>query len=152
MLKVRVEHTKLDISAILREAETAERVALQQVLPLVREVMLATVGTRYYSLHQLAAMGHPYGYGRTPPMHPGVINKQSGDFYRGFIVAGPVHSGNQLSIFVSSTDSKSDMLLSGRGRMIARPYDRLLQWKLSRVIAPVLGSAMSAAIKIKVVK
>lgn len=152
MLKTRVVHQKLDIGAILHDVERAEAVALREVIPVVHEVVKATVGTQYYSLHQLARMGHPYGIGRRPPMHPGVINFQSGKFYQGMLVSGPSKVGSQLRIYVSSTDEKSDMLLKGTSRMIARPYDKLLQHRLSRVIAPLFGQALARAINIKVVR
>lgn len=37
-----------------------------------------------YTLEELAAMGHPYGRGKTPPDDPRIINAQSGRFRNGW--------------------------------------------------------------------
>lgn len=80
-----------------------------------------------YSRARLAAMGHPYARRNPrPPMHPGVINAQTGSFRRSWLVEAPRLSRGEVVMAARNTDWKADLLISGTGRMIPRPIDALL--------------------------
>lgn len=90
-------------------------------------------GTTHYSLRNLAEMGHPYGVGKKPPLPPGVINKQTGEFSESFVAKDPRMLGNDYIVELESNDPKADKLLNRHGetpKMIRRPWDQEIQKRL----------------------
>jgi hypothetical protein len=74
-----------------------------------------------FSSRNLAMLGHPYRIGGRAPMDPAVINRQSGRFYRGWVIVGPRQEGGGIGARVINLVPYSRELFAGTRRMIARP-------------------------------
>lgn len=79
-----------------------------------------------YSAARLAAMGHPYAPGRTPPRDPAVINVQGDVFRAGWETQQPRVSGGTLVGGIYNIDPKAHFLESGTERMVERPLSQRL--------------------------
>lgn len=139
-----------DQQAIIAQLERNQIAALQASVPLIESTLLTTVGTQYYSLLQLRKLGYPYKVGGRPPMPPGVINKQSGQFFRSIRVVGPTKIGSLIVIQVYSVDEDRAWQLAGTPREIPRPYKALLQSRLRQQAARQVASISQSLIKVKV--
>lgn len=140
--------------AFLADFREAQRAALIDVKAFAQEIVKDTVGTQYYSLATLRKMHHPYSVTTPlPPMPPGVINLQSGAFYRSLHWLNPVSSGQGSATiqFYSSDEEKSGWLVGGNGRMMARPYDALLRQRIYRGITRQLDAAIRNHARVKFV-
>lgn len=140
--------SKTDLAHVYRVAEDASIQGLREIRPLIEEVLVKVVGTQYYSLATLRKMGHPYKSKAPGGLKPGVINVQSGDFFRAFKVIGPVRATGAVTIWVENDSSTGERLEAG-GRMIKRPWKSYLMWNLYRAINPVLGPLIAKNIKIR---
>lgn len=151
MLKMKVTGPRPLAAKILKQFENAEIEALNIVKPVIQSVLIATVGTQFYSLTQLRQLGHPYSILHpAPPMPPGVINRQSGRFFESIVVTSPVRIGTRVVLSVYAGDQERvDQLIKG-GRSIPRPYVLLLQARMRRQVDRALGEALAGIVKVKV--
>jgi hypothetical protein len=94
-------------------------------------------------------MGHPYKSHPPGGLKPGIINYQTGDFYKSFRITGPQRAGYRLTLWVENDNVLGELLESGTARMIKRPWQNLLMWNLQRSITPVLGALISKNIKLR---
>lgn len=141
-------------AAFLKDFRAAQNAALIDVKAFAQEIVKDTVGTQYYSLATLRKMQHPYSVTTPmPPMPPGVINLQSGGFYRSlhWLDPKPTGIGGATIQFYSSDEEKSGWLIGGNGRMMARPYDALLRQRIYRGITRKLDSAIRSHARVKFV-
>lgn len=102
-----------------------------------------------YKQAQLDRMGNPYSLRRSnPPMHPAIINRQTGAFWRGWRRTLGHWRGGRLVSFIYNLDPKARWLVRGTTRMIRRP----IKETLVRFIEPDryarLKMAMRRALKI----
>lgn len=139
--------------AFMADFRKAQAAALIDVKAFAQEIVKTTIGTQYYSLATLRLMGHPYSVTNPqPPMPPGVINMQSGEFYRSFQWLDPTPGVNGATIqFYSDDEDKSGWLVGGNGRMTARPYDALLRARVYRNITAKLDVAIRSHARVKFV-
>lgn len=98
-----------------------------------------------FSLRRLRQMGHPYAKrDPRPPLHPGVINVQSGKFRRRWFARVNASKGEASVINQSET---AKFLKGGTKRMIARPADQLIldnmQGKLAKHTKAALRKALT---------
>jgi hypothetical protein len=110
--------TKLDLAYRKIEADTA-----RQAILIAREV-----SSGRFSTEDLRRMGHPYSRRHpNPPADPAIINRQSGRFWRGWSVVGPVITGDRSRVTLTNSAPYADYLKTGTRRMIARPAWRLIE-------------------------
>lgn len=141
---------KCELNKVWEDVKQAEVATLQAAKPYINDVLRFCVGTRYYSLKQLAQMGHPYANGTPGGLHAGVINVQSGEFFRGFRLVGPEVSKSKAVLYVTNQSWKATPLLSGfGGKMVARPWDTYLMWHLQRALMPKLGAMFASRLKLR---
>lgn len=102
-----------------------------------------------YTLAMLRAMGHPYARRNPkPPMHSGIINRQSGRFYKSWAARSPRVTGDGIASGLSNRAPYSGYLGSGTKRMIKRPTVELIyariaaqrRARIARAFARALGS------------
>jgi len=139
---------KGEINRVYKAVVDAGVMSLAEVRPLVYEVLIKCVGTQYYSLAALKQMGHPYKKRAPGGLNPGVINVQSGEFFRAFKIEGPTRSGSALTLWVDNYSWKAVLLIDAP-RMISRPWNTYLMWNLQRAITPVLGKLLAKNIKLR---
>jgi hypothetical protein len=98
---------------------------------------------QFYSLDELAEMGHPYSRWRPrPPMDPAVINLQSGNLSRRWGVRAVTRSGNRMRAELRNTAPYWNSL-RGKEAQISRPI-----WKrIKRELLPEMKSNNAAAIR-----
>lgn len=143
MITITVTQNRDAKGRFMRILEDNAYAALASVIPLVEEEMLRCLGTQYYNLTQLRAMGHPYSRSSpNPPLPPGIINRQTGEFYAGLRVSMPQHSGTRLMLHITSDYWKSNLLMHGTERMVARPYDRQLRQQLNAKVPGAIHKAL----------
>ncbi len=140
---------KYSLDRLWRDIQQAEMETLAAAKPVVNEVIRYVVGTRYYSLKTLAKMGHPYATHAPGGLHPGIINVQSGEFFKSFRIIGPEVGKSRAILYVTNSSWKGDLLISGGGRMIARPWDTYLMWHLQRALRPKLGKLFAQRLKLR---
>jgi hypothetical protein len=140
---------KANLDFIYRVAEDASVQGLREVRPIVQETIAKIVGTQYYSLASLRKMGYPYKSRSPGGLHPGIINVQSGKFFKAFRITGPVRAGRRVTIWVENDNPLGDLLERGTSRMIKRPWRSYLMWNLNRAISPILGPIIAKNIKIR---
>lgn len=140
---------KLELNRVWQDIQQAEKETLNAARPVIDEVIRFCVGTRYYSLQTLAKMGHPYASGTPGGLHPGIINVQSGEFFRGFRILGPEVDRSKAVLYVTNQSWKAGLLLAGNGRMIPRPWDTYLMWHLQRALRPKLGAMFASRLKLR---
>jgi len=140
---------KASLDRLWKDIQQAEVETLNAAKPVVNEVIRFVVGTRYYDLKTLARMGHPYATHAPGGLNPGVINVQSGEFFRSFRITGPEVTRSRTTIFVSNSSWKGDLLIAGGGRMIPRPWDTYLMWHLQRALRPKLGALFASRLKLR---
>lgn len=139
MLKITAIRQRTDTGRFVNALNDTVLREMQSLMPVIREEVKKAVGTQYYSLQQLKQMGHPYGLlNPSPPLPPGIINRQSGEFYNNMIIAPPRIVRDRITISIDAQSWKRDMLLHP-SRMIARPYDIYLHQRLKRIIAPLMN-------------
>lgn len=142
---IRVKWTRLNTAKILQEIRAVELTTLAQLKGPIKEVIDRNIGTQYFSLNDLANLGHPYklgGSGRPGGIPAGVVNKQSGDFHRSLILRGPRATQDRITITVYSRGNKilGDWLLTGTGRMKGRPWTKHLRTEIYQVVMPVINT------------
>jgi hypothetical protein len=153
---IKVKWTKLNVDAIVRQAEAVEKDAMRAAKAMVRSVLVRNIGTQYFDLWQLHKLGHPYGYGRSgrPGGIPaGVVNRQSGRFYRDFFIRGPLHTGKRISITVGQNgwgQIQGEWLAAGTDRMRGRPWQKHLQKEISKVVRPYLFKTLNERLRLTV--
>jgi hypothetical protein len=106
-------------------ARAAEKEAAGETLTILRELSSGP-----YSSARLRQMGHPYRIGGTPPMDPAIINAQTGKFRAAWRVDPPRKRADGLSTRIVNTQPYAVYLLSGTGKMIARPILGRMREKL----------------------
>ena len=138
-----------DRAAYLQRFTEAQADALQEIQPILMEILTTTVGTQYYDLKTLRKMGHPYSIGGHAPLPLGIINKQSGRFLEAMRIIGPTRIGDLVVLQLINMDEERAWQLKGGGdsRMPPRPYKVLLQDRLRRQAAQKLTAAL---VKVKV--
>ncbi len=142
MLTVTATRQRTDQGQFMRKFNDAVYQGMLEMTPMIREELVKAVGTQYYSLNQLKLMGHPYSVlNPNPPLPPGIINRQSGEFYRGMVITPPRIVKNTVTISVDSQSWKRDMLLHP-SRMIARPYDIYLANRLNQRLPSIINSIL----------
>jgi hypothetical protein len=114
-----------DLPAYLRKVSTgldaavatAESESLDEHVDKARELSMGP-----YSLAQLREMGHPYARANPhPPMHPGIINRQSGRFIEEWTKAFPRWVKGVLVSKAVNEAPYSGFLDRGTKFMIRRP-------------------------------
>jgi hypothetical protein len=139
---------KLELNRLWKGIQQAESETLEAIKPIVNEILVKNVGTQYYSLAALKRMGHPYKNRAPGGLAPGIINVQSGEFFRSFKLTGPVASGQRMTLYIENNSWKAEMLLHP-GNMIPRPWDSYLMWHLQRAITPKLGAIFASKFKFR---
>lgn len=139
----------LNIPAIMDQYTSAQMEALEEMRPVITEILMSTVGTQYYDLKELRMMGYPYRVGGHPPLPLGIISKQSGRFLEAMHIVGPTRIGDLVVLQLLNLDEERAWQLKGGGdsRMPPRPYKVLMQDRLRRQAATRLHSAL---LKVKV--
>jgi hypothetical protein len=109
--------------ALPREVKAAEREDLADAVETARRHSQGP-----YTLQELASMGHPYATrAPNPPMHPGEINLQSGEFESAWQEGAPVGGAGGMKTTARNTASYSGYLDRGTKRMIERPLTALVE-------------------------
>lgn len=139
---------KAELNKLWKDVQMTEIEALNAVRPVVDDILRKTVGTRYFSLATLRKMGHPYKNRAPGGLAPGIINVQSGEFFRAFRITGPVITGQRVTLYVENDSWKADMLLSPPN-MIPRPWKSYLMWHLQRALTPKLGAIFAQKFKFR---
>lgn len=137
-------------AGILDALATQQMAQLEAIRPAIESVIRETVGTQYYSESALRLAGYPYRIGGTPPMPPGVINKQTGRFANSIRVIGPTRIGNMVVFNVISLAEDRAWQLGGTEDTIERPYKLLLQARLRRAAAKQFDDITRSTLRIKV--
>lgn len=142
---IRVRWTRLNTAAILQKVRAVELTTLAQLKGPIQEVIDRNTGTQYFSLKDLANLGHPYrlgGSGRPGGIPAGVVNKQSGNFHRSLILRGPLATQDRITITVYSRGEKmlGDWLLTGTERMKGRPWTKHLRAEIYQVVTPIIST------------
>lgn len=102
-----------------------------------------------FSLAELAADDHPYSTrSPRPPMHPGIINRQSGEFYESWQSERTVGL-DELASRTSNDAPYAGFLEHGTSTMIARPLPELVvetaePWVADRLESPIRAVLSSA--------
>lgn len=139
-VRINVKWNKTAAAAILKQIEAGAIATLAELRPEVDKIIKKSVGTEYYTLKQLAQMGHPYsdrhGNGRPGGLPAGVVNKHKGEFYEGFHVR-MVTSAKRVGLYVSLEGGRAEelgmKLKEGdpQHHMIGRPWDAHLKKQLA---------------------
>lgn len=124
-----------------------------------KRLLRQVVGTQYASLAELRDMGHPYGRitveGKTrqaPPMPPGYINRQSGDFAASFTWELPRKRGNQIIVEVQSDDADLEqILITGTPTMVPRPFKALFMSLMRDKVINRMGNEFRKALRVRLV-
>ena len=95
-----------------------------------------------FKAYLLRRRGHPYRLGGRPPIHPGIINEQSGTFKKAWKARPPRQHGNRLQTKVVNDTPYARFLFRGTKRMIARPLERLLRDRLAKKRAAIWNRAL----------
>ena len=94
--------------------------ATRQNAKLVYEMAQQLSQTRYFSLETLALMGHPYSRRYSnPPLRAAIVNRQSGQLYRGWRWTYTRQPDGWLAVVYNS--SAHARYMPGTTRMIPRP-------------------------------
>jgi hypothetical protein len=153
---VKARWTKLDVDAIVKQVEADEAVILQQARTMAKEILDRNIGTQYYSLPALAAMGHPYGWhgsGRPGGLPAGVVNRQSGEFRDSFIVRVTVAKRTTLTIYQSGMRTLGIWLREGthgKHAMRGRPWEQHLRNELARTVIPFIDTNLKRRLRLRV--
>ena len=139
---------KLELNRLWSSVVQAEVDTLASIRPIVNDILVKNVGTRYYSLAALEKMGHPYKNRAPGGLAPGVINVQSGEFFRAFRITGPTLSGQRVILYIENNSWKAEMLLHPTN-MIPRRWESYLMWHMQRAITPRLGAIFAAKFKFR---
>lgn len=135
----------------LAQFEKAEEEALLAIQPIIQQVIKETVGTQYYSLPTLRAMGSPYSaHNPHPPLPPGVVNMQSGRFFESFIITAPTRTSRGIKMMVYSMDEERAEQMAGTEREIMRPYAVLMNDRMNRQVRRALVDALKGTIQVRV--
>lgn len=136
---VMLEQLANTLEAAIREAET-------ECLRLAKEEA-EHFSSGPYKAAQLRAMGHPYGWGRTPPADPAVLNKQTGRFFQAWRIRLPEKSLEGLSGALINDTPYASYFPSGTERMIPRPILAHLETLMPRVFERVLAKHLGNWVK-----
>lgn len=139
---------KYSLDRVWRDVQLAEADTLNAAKPIINEVLRFVVGTRYYSLKALAKMGHPYATHAPGGLNAGIINVQSGEFFKSFRLLGPVVTGTRAILYVTTSSWKASLLIAG-GKMIPRNWNTYLMWHLQRALRPKLGPMFASRLKLR---
>lgn len=110
------------VKNLARETRNAERSSADDALDFARKLSSGP-----FSSSQLSAMGHPYRRGGYPPAPSFIINKQTGQFYRGWRVEGPRTVSGTLSTTLVNDAPHAKLLERGTRRMIPRPIFQVVR-------------------------
>jgi hypothetical protein len=99
-----------------REVRVAERKSAENAIEIAREL-----SSGRFSSAQLRRMGHPYRLSGTSPQDAAIMNRQSGQFYRGWRIIAPRKAGDEIRTSLVNDSPHARLLLRGTSRMIARP-------------------------------
>ena len=156
---LKAKGTRLDTSSLMKEIEESQITTLKQLAPMFEKVIKRNVGTRYFSLAQLKAMGHPYGTkpqdtGRPGGLPAGVVNYQSGGFYNSFKILGPRRSPGRVGIYISLTgrgESLGKLLEEGdpKHRMRGRPWQEHLNRELLK-LKPAVDALLQRNLRVRI--
>lgn len=147
-VKIKIDHEPISqIEAELnRVLATALIVVGEHLLDRVAEV----AGIQRYTLRELAILGHPFsrvhGGGG---FNPGLVSRQSGEFFEGFKTRPPTTRGGITSIALINDDPKAEWLRQGTDSMIDRPYMREISKGLDKKFMEVLLSALNPEYRVK---
>lgn len=151
-----VRYTKLNKTALLNEVEQIETDVLAQAKILAQKVIERNIGTQYFSLPQLEAMGHPYsrrhGSGRPGGIPAGIVNKQTGAFLESFVARGPMKMGPRIGITVHQTGNMEALgreLFTGNHRLRGRPWPAHLKKELTQVMVPFIRGQLETKLRIR---
>ena len=137
---------------INRRADALVRGSMQTARVLVREMKdSAEANTRGpYSLARLAEMGHPYAKRRPrPPMHPGILNKQTGRLNRSFRMGMPTVSSGTIHARIYNVDPKAERVETGLySRAIARPLPVVVKADMMRNVVGAARSTVKRSLKV----
>lgn len=140
---------KFNIEEIIQDVVALQEKALLEVRNVAEEILKETVGTQYFNLEELTEMGHPYSAKHpNPPTPRGVVNLQTGEFYKTFHITFPQYVGGQVFFNVIQEPSEEgEWLEDGKGGMVPRPYARLIQDRLNRILEKVLYTQTLGAVQ-----
>jgi len=154
---IKMRWKKLDTEAILGTLATEIAAELNELKVPIKAVVARNIGTQYFTLRDLRMLQHPYrvgGPGRPGGLPAGVVNRQSGEFYRSIRVRGPLISKNRvlITLYSSGDKEKGGWLLEGTKRMKGRPWTVHLEKEVDKVIMPVLDrlTYLNKRLKVKV--
>jgi len=156
-IQLKATWSRLKTEDIMKQIEEGQLVTMKQLVPEFQKVLKKNVGTRYFSLAQLKAMGHPYGTkpgdtGRPGGLPAGVVNYQSGQFYNSFRVLGPRRSAGRIGIYISFTGESIGRLLEEGDpmhRMRGRPWRTHLNRELSK-LRPAVETLLERNLRIRI--
>lgn len=139
------------IARVLQQrARSIERAALKaerQALAEANKVAMS-LSEGPYSLQVLAKMGHPYAKrAPNPPMHPGIINIQSGKFRDNWTAEGPFSTGNGVRCRLRNATPYAKYLDQGTSKMIRRPIRQLIVMRIRARHRENLRKAIIGALK-----
>jgi len=121
----------------------AEQESLAEGVNLARQYSMGP-----YSLRMLARMGHPYARRRPrPPMHPGIINLQSGAFIGAWRVEMQQAQAGGLRTAAVNMADYSGFLDTGTRLMIRRPLVSLVRHNLQPARRRRLSAAIARALR-----
>lgn len=137
-LRAKKLNLKFPKSVIMADVKSAQLEASLALKPSVETFLKKNFGTQYYSLNQLAKMGHPYARnfraGKTGRLSKPdwVINTQSGEFYQSLDVdinadTGDSSGAKYARIVIDSNDPKAAVLSVGTSSMRPRPWRQAIQ-------------------------
>jgi hypothetical protein len=155
---IKFRWTKMNTEAILGRLAVEIAQGLSELKVPIKSVIARNVGTQYFTLSDLARLGHPYrlgGGGRPGGLPAGVVNRQSGEFYRSIVVRGPLISKDRIliTVFSRGEKEKGDWLLTGTGRMRGRSWTTQLNKEIQAVIMPAMAriaAGMRTRLRVKV--
>jgi hypothetical protein len=127
-----LEFRPLNRREIMDRITSEQMAALVTMEPVISGIITETIGTQYYTLEDLRKMKYPYRVGGQPPMPPGVINMQTGRFFKATRITGPTRIGDLVILQVINMDEDRARQLAGTESEIARPYKVLLQDRFRR--------------------
>lgn len=155
-LQIKVKWTRLDANKLMRSVEAESKSALESARTMARSVLIRNIGTQYFDLRQLRAMGHPYsrihGMGRPGGIPLGVVNRQSGGFYESFFIR-VAYTGRRYSLLVGQNgpeQAQGNWLLEGTIRMRGRPWQKYLRSEIAKVVRPYLQTRLNERLKLTV--
>lgn len=152
---IKARWKKLDVPQLMRAVEIDSKNALQAARGMARSVMIRNIGTQYFDLVQLRALGHPYsqqGTGRPGGLPKGIVNKQSGGFYESFYIR-LAYTGTRYSMIVSQTGAErmqGNWLALGTRHMRGRPWQAQLRSDIAKVVRPYLMKTLNTQLRLTV--